>query len=419
MDACLNGACVHTPDDSKCTASDACHAASCDPEVGCVQTPVQGEPATVDLKGSSSVTGMTGNIRTFTLSNGVMVKASAFSRSSTGTWATAYLGSYGGGLGVTDGSEDGLNGTHRVDNVGRDNYVLFEFSEPVVVNQALLEAIDGADSDITVWSGTATDPFNNHLTLSDMVLSSLSKEENFADPGLTSRTANVNAGLQSSNVLVIAAWVDDTSPDDKFKIRKLGVNDCVPPPPPCPEEDSTVDLKGSSSVTGTKGNIRTFTLSNGVMVKASAFSRTSAGDWYTAYLGAYSGGLGVTDGSENGSGGTHKVDNIGRDNYVLFEFSEAVVVDQVLLEAIANDSDIAVWIGSPTADPYNNHLTLSDALLSSLFREENLTDEANASRTVSINASGLPGNVLVIAALDNDTSPEDEFKIRKLFTECE
>ena len=49
--------------------------------------------------------------------NGVSVKASAFSRTnSSGAWATAYLGLFGPGLGVTDGSENGSNPTHKVDN---------------------------------------------------------------------------------------------------------------------------------------------------------------------------------------------------------------------------------------------------------------------------------------------------------------
>ena len=82
------------------------------------------------MSGSSALDGPDGNIRTFT-AGGVSVKASAFSRDkSTGAWSTAFLGSYGGGLGVTDSSEgDGGNNSHTVDNIDRDNYVLFEFSE--------------------------------------------------------------------------------------------------------------------------------------------------------------------------------------------------------------------------------------------------------------------------------------------------
>ena len=131
--------------------------------------------------------------------NGVSVKATAFSRNnSSGAWATAYLGLYGPGLGVTDGSESGSSSTHKVDNQGsRNNYVLFEFSSPVLIDQVFLDSIEG-DSDISVWIGTKTDPFNNHITLSDAVLTSLgAREDNNTTSSASSRWADINpAGSQ-------------------------------------------------------------------------------------------------------------------------------------------------------------------------------------------------------------------------------
>ena len=125
-------------------------------------------------------------------------------------------------MGVTDGSESGSNPTHKVDNQGgRNNYVLFEFSVPVVIDQVFLDSI-GADSDISVWIGTKTDPFTNHITLSDAVLTSLgAREDNNATGTVTSRWANINSAGVSGNVLVIAASASDTTPDDEFKISKL------------------------------------------------------------------------------------------------------------------------------------------------------------------------------------------------------
>src|SRR6185295_11709967 len=110
--------------------------------------------------------------------NGVQVKASAFSRvRSSGAWASAYLGSYAPGLGVTDSSENGVDPTHKVDNVGLQvNYVMFEFSSPVVLNRAYLDSV-GLDSDFTVWIGTKTNPFTTHNTLSDAFLTSLGYNE--------------------------------------------------------------------------------------------------------------------------------------------------------------------------------------------------------------------------------------------------
>lgn len=71
---------------------------------------------------------------------------------------------------------------------------------------------------------------------------------------------------------------------------------------------------------------RSYTV-DGVTVNASAWSRTqgTTQTWAKAWLGAYSGGHGVTDSGEgSGSGNTHTMDNNGRDNYIVYQFSSAV-----------------------------------------------------------------------------------------------
>jgi hypothetical protein len=462
-------------------------------------------PTTFDLTGGNSPTnGPTGNVRTFTAPNGVSAKVSGWSRDkSTGAWAAAWLGSYAPGLGVTDTSEDGTDPSHRVDNVGsRVNYVLFEFSSPVIVNRAYLAAV-GADSDITVWIGTASDPFNHHLTLNDAVLAGFGAPEQNSTDSNAERWADINGGNVAGNVLVIAASTTDFTKYDEFKIAKIETQcnttpgtptaSCVvvnaaqgmaitpvsmagsggaggpytftatglPPgltmssagtisgtpsvtgtfsytvtvkdkngiagtvkcsitvsaAPVCAA--TTFDLTGSSATTGTPGNIRTFTASNGVKVKASAWGRNKAtGAWSPAFLGSYPAGLGVTDTSEDGSDPTHRVDNVGSQlNYVMFEFSQPVVLNRAYLDAVLNDSDISVWIGTKSS-PFTNHITLNDSTLASLGSyEENRTTSALA-RWADVNGASLSGNVIVIAALVSDDSPEDYFKITKLETSC-
>lgn len=182
-----------------------------------------GASSTFDFSGNSSTYGTAGNIRTFNAGS-VSVHASAFSRDkATGTWSTAYLGSYSGGPGVTDGSEgQGLNNSHTVDNIGRDNYVLFEFSQNVIADSAFLGYVVG-DSDMKIWIGTKADAFNSHITLSDAALASLG----FSEVNLTNsskpRLADFNAGNFSGNVLVIAADPGDTTSDDQFKIQNITV----------------------------------------------------------------------------------------------------------------------------------------------------------------------------------------------------
>ncbi len=185
--------------------------------------------ACVDLvfNGSSATDGPDGNIRSYS-QNGLSVNVSAFSRDrSTGTWADAWLGTYGGGLGVTDSSEgSGGNNSHTVDNVGgRDNYVMFEFSQFVMLDKAYLGYVVG-DSDMQLWIGNFNSPFTSHLSLNDAVLAQMGFTEVNTTTLTTARWADLNAGEYLGNVIVIAADTTDMSPEDYFKIQTLSV--CTP-----------------------------------------------------------------------------------------------------------------------------------------------------------------------------------------------
>jgi hypothetical protein len=79
------------------------------------------------------------------------------------------------------------------------------------------------DSDISVWIGNKTDPFNNHQTLSDSFLSSLGFTEENLTTSTEARTADINAGGVQGNILVISALASDTSPEDQFKIHQLDI----------------------------------------------------------------------------------------------------------------------------------------------------------------------------------------------------
>jgi hypothetical protein len=173
----------------------------------------------------------------------------------------------------------------------------------------------------------------------------------------------------------------------------------------------TFDFSGSSATDGCDGNTRTYTDAlTGVSVTASALSQTKGTTtWQDAWLGAYSGGLGVTDSSE-GSGGsnTHTVDNVGRNNYVVLQFSQTVTLDKAYLGYVVNDSDMQVWIGN-WATPITA-MNASSVLTSMSFSEVNTTT-LNTSRWADLNSGGVSGNVVIIAADTTDTTPEDYFKV--------
>jgi hypothetical protein len=107
------------------------------------------------------------------------------------------------------------------------------------------------------------------------------------------------------------------------------------------------------------------------------------------------------------------VDNLNRQDYVLFEFSAPVVVDRTFLASVQDDSDITLWIGNAN-NPFNNHLNLNDSLLNNLGFTEVNNASNGSDRWADINANDVIGNVLVIAAKTNESTPNDEFKIKSL-----
>jgi hypothetical protein len=208
--------------------------------------------------------------------------------------------------------------------------------------------------------------------------------------------ADVNTGKTAPTTLV--AGENDTSWDAGLTPPKVTL---------------TYDFSGSSATDGTDGNTRTLTV-DGVIVTARAVSRhvDAVGNvkWEAAWLGAYGGGLGVTDkGEGTGGGDKHTVDNVGRGNYVLFQFSQKVVVDKTFLGYVVDDSDLTAWVGSSATTLTN----LSDAVLNGMTKEDNDTTSTTA-RWADINGGSTEGNVLVIAASTSDKTPDDYFKVDQL-----
>lgn len=173
---------------------------------------------------------------------------------------------------------------------------------------------------------------------------------------------------------------------------------------------------GSSSTTGANGNVRPFASTpSGVTVKASAYSTAANGDGGTfikGYLGHYSNGLGVTNAGNDGS---HTVDNGGFTDFVVFEFSTAIDIAEVILSSFG-DADINVWLGNLGA---NNDFTGTETFANNLGGLSPLglftcSSSCNGNpETVTYDiTSNLTGNYLVISARTNDD--DDEFKIRGL-----
>jgi hypothetical protein len=142
-----------------------------------------------------------------------------------------------------------------------------------------------------------------------VVANNKSKNQGAVNPALDGTLTGVVAGdnitatysttaVTSSPVGVYPitpALVDPSSKLGNYTVTitngTLTVIAVTPPPPPPPPvcTPGTFDFSGTTSGSGTAGNVRSFTAA-GVSVKATAFSRTkSNGAWSTAYLGSFDG----------------------------------------------------------------------------------------------------------------------------------
>ncbi len=100
--------------------------------------------------------GSIGNSRSFA-SEGVTVTATAWSYTSTGFQA-ARLGLWSTGLGVCNQAETCGNPSHQVDNSGRQEYVLFQFSSAVDPLSVRIDPYGTYDRDVSYWTGNVTLP---------------------------------------------------------------------------------------------------------------------------------------------------------------------------------------------------------------------------------------------------------------------
>jgi hypothetical protein len=103
------------------------------------------------------------------------------------------------------------------------------------------------------------------------------------------------------------------------------------------------------------------------------------------------------------------VDNNGRDNYIVFQFSQDVVVDKAFLGYVVGDSDLTVYVGSSSTAI----TSMNNAKLASMDLKEFNDTSSTSARWADFNAGKVEGNVLIIAARD-DGHCVDYFKVEQL-----
>ena len=174
------------------------------------------DPLSFDFTGGNSSTTGSVNSRTFqtTPMSSLSLTATAYSASSKAANATlsrSYLGYYDLGLGVTNSTDS----SHTVDNNGRTDLVVFQFSKAVQASSVSLSAF--GDTDVRVWAGTLPTGYD----FSGKTIASLGiilTDYGIYSGGGSNRTVTF-ANFAFGNYLIIAA--DPSGSDDSFKIASL------------------------------------------------------------------------------------------------------------------------------------------------------------------------------------------------------
>jgi hypothetical protein len=197
--------------------------------------------------GNTGVNGSYGNAAIYTSqTGGFQLRASAWHavldpNGFTYTITNAYLGQYGGGLGVTAVNDsNGANNLHTADNHQGFDFVLLQFDRTVTLTGADLNtySINGStDNDAWVGAGKTnlawTSTINlaaaaNNLLTQSLISGGASIKSSAGTPAARSFTSYSTG--RTGNVWIIGADFKNTDGIDGFKITNILANAAVPEP---------------------------------------------------------------------------------------------------------------------------------------------------------------------------------------------
>lgn len=201
-------------------------------------TPAQAAPPvsyTFSTVGNTAVNGTYGNAIGFGTTSPSTLKLSVTawqSNLATNAINSAYLGAYGGGLGVTGiGDANGAGGLHQIDNVGGyTDFVMLEFNRPVTLRSITTNSygINGVYENDAVWADASV--FTTSTWNSTAGFDKYSTVPNLWSPIANGKSGTARvAGAASSSTkwLVGAAFLPLFDRDDGFKIASINVSEAV------------------------------------------------------------------------------------------------------------------------------------------------------------------------------------------------
>lgn len=185
---------------------------------------------------------------------------------------------------------------------------------------------------------------------------------------------------------------------------------------PASAADFVFNFTGNTPVDGTT-TFRDYKSTDGKLsVRASGWS-LGGSTLSNAYLGSYAQGLGVTEDVENGNGNTHVIDNQGPLEFVLLQFSDAVLLSSFTTSPWSlngsTDSDALIGWGSSSA-AWNSTLPLdgkSVSTLNAMLSGLKEVDGGSAASTRPVGAGTASNLWLVAASQANTDKMTDGFKL--------
>lgn len=203
---------------------------------GMVATPATATDFSMTFKGSDNVTGTT-KYRDFTLTTGsesVNLRVSGWSIIGS-TISSAYVGRYAQGLGITNKDENGQNSTHVIDNSVQKDFVLLQFSAPVLLTSLTTAAFSIAgstDSDASIGWGKTANAWNNTVNASgdsSTVLNSLLTTTPVEVKDTAGAPKMLSVGSASNLWLVAASLTNTDRAIDGFKLTGITVSTAPEP----------------------------------------------------------------------------------------------------------------------------------------------------------------------------------------------
>lgn len=181
-----------------------------------------------------------------------------------------------------------------------------------------------------------------------------------------------------------------------------------------PASAEVFNFSNGNATSGSIGNVRTYTGSDGTKVEASAYSLDGS-TLEKGFVGQYNGlGLGVTNSFGTWLGGgdnDHAIDNSGWTDYIVLQFDKIMTVSELSL-SIFGDSDLN-WAVATTSTAFDGTLNLSNLSIFGTLNNSN----SNAGNPRAVNAGGLSGNLFLVGAANfgrGTDGSDDSFKLKGL-----